>query len=62
MRIKIPKFSFSSETDLKDVLPLLDITDIYKLGSADFAKLIKNVKEDMYVSEVRHKVVIEVNE
>lgn len=61
--INLPKFTFESETDLKILLPKIGITDIFTPALADFSALIQGVSNsNMYVSEARHKVVIEVNE
>lgn len=60
--IYLPKFKFESGTDLKILLPKIGIVDIFDVGNADFSNLINGHKDGIYVSEARHKVVLEVNE
>lgn len=60
--IKIPKFTFSAATNLKTLLPKVGIKDIFKEGVANFSNLVNEVNRRIYVSEARHKVVIDVNE
>lgn len=61
--VKIPKFEFEFEIDLKeDLLPKLGVTDIFLPDIADFSNLIRNVETKIYVSEAKHNVFINVNE
>lgn len=60
--INLPKFKFQADINLKDLLPKLGITDIFNGNVADFTNLVYEVKEAIYISEARHRVIIEVNE
>lgn len=62
VQISIPKFTFESEFDLKLVLPILGIEDIFNPAKADFSTLIQDQTDKIYVSRAVHKVFIEVNE
>lgn len=62
VQIQLPKFKFESATNLKQLLPKLGVSDIFINGVADFTNLVREIKENIFVSEARHKVVIDVNE
>jgi len=63
VNIKIPKFEFSYELNLKSDLKNLGINQIFDT-SADFSKMsnAKEKGENLYISDVIHKTVIQFNE
>lgn len=58
--IELPKFSLHGEFSLPETLKSLGMTDAFSLPPADFSGI--TGKPELYISEVVHKVVIEVNE
>ena len=56
--LKMPKFTFDSNNDLKDVLIDLGMTDAFNSGKADFSK----IDEGLFISFVKQKTFIDVNE
>ncbi|XP_004587240.2 plasminogen activator inhibitor 1 [Ochotona princeps] len=56
----LPKFSLESEVDLRGALQNLGMTDMFRLGQADFTRL--SNQEPLHVSQALQKVKIEVNE
>ncbi|XP_019385526.1 PREDICTED: serpin E3 isoform X1 [Crocodylus porosus] len=60
MDIFLPRFSIQSHFDLKWILPMLGITDIFDPSEADF----KGISEqgNLYISEAIHKAKIEIEE
>ena len=54
----MPKFTFDSNNDLKDVLIDLGMTDAFNSGKADFSK----IDEGLFISFVKQKTFIDVNE
>ncbi|XP_067880049.1 plasminogen activator inhibitor 1 [Heterodontus francisci] len=59
-QLVLPKFSLNSETDLRNTLMDMGITDMFHAGKADFTKISKT--EQLFVSKALQKVKIEVNE
>jgi len=59
VRLKLPKFKLEYEQEMKELLKKLGMVDMFKTHRANF-KEISN--EPLYVSQVKHKAVIEVNE
>lgn len=60
--ITLPKFAFKAESDLKNMLPKLGISDIFS-HKADLSNLILAQRSNgIFVSEARHMVAIDVNE
>jgi serine protease inhibitor len=57
--ITMPRFKFAFEASLNEVLSAMGMKDAFNPNSADFS-LISD--EDLYISEVRHKTYIDVNE
>lgn len=61
--IQLPRFTVTSETDLKTIMPKLGIKDIFVQDVADFSNLLNEIPNvNMFISKAQHKVVIEVNE
>ncbi|CAG2200758.1 unnamed protein product [Mytilus edulis] len=60
--IRIPKFTMTSEYDLKPVCTALGITEIFDDKIADFSEMFKSDDTRVRVTEARHKAFIEVNE
>ena len=56
----LPKFTFSWETNLNDVLASLGMPKAFSPYGADFTNI--NSKGGLYISKVKHKTFIEVNE
>jgi serpin B len=56
----LPKFTFSWETNLNDVLASLGMPKAFSKSEADFTNI--NSKGGLYISKVKHKTFIEVNE
>ena len=57
---KLPKFKTRFETDLKDALSKMGMTDAFLLEKADFTGISETTP--LYIGEVRHKTYIEVGE
>ena len=57
---KMPKFETRFETDLKDALSAMGMTDAFLLEKADFSGISETTP--LYLGEVRHKTFIEVGE
>ncbi|XP_071140249.1 serpin B6-like [Mytilus edulis] len=60
--IRIPKFTMTSEYDLKPVCTALGITEIFDDKLADFSEMFKSDATSVRVTDARHKAFIEVNE
>ncbi len=60
-RTTIPKFSMEYSTELSSVLTALGMKDAFNDKIADF-NLLGQAEENIYISEVLHKTMIEVNE
>lgn len=56
----LPKFTFSWETNLNDVLASLGMPKAFSQTEADFTNI--NSNGGLYISKVKHKTFIEVNE
>ncbi|OUM64611.1 Non-catalytic module family DOC2 [Piromyces sp. E2] len=64
VNIKIPKFKFDYELDLKKDLINLGVVDAFDKGNADFSKMVDliSLNQNIYVSEAIHKADIEFTE
>ncbi|KAM4659254.1 glia-derived nexin isoform 3-T3 [Amazona ochrocephala] len=60
VQVILPKFTAVAETDLKDPLKALGITDMFDQSKANFAKITRT--EGLHVSNVLQKTKIEVSE
>ncbi|XP_076081442.1 serpin B3-like [Mytilus galloprovincialis] len=60
--IRIPKFTMTSEYDLKPVCTALGITEIFDNKIADFSEIFESDQTRISVTDARHKAYIEVNE
>ena len=58
--IKIPRFKMDYESSLNDPLKALGMGLAFIRGKADFSRM--RDQNDLYISEVKHKAVVEVNE
>jgi serpin B len=58
--VVMPKFKFEKEINLAGILQNLGATDMFQGGVADFSDM--NGKRNLFVSDVMHKALIEVNE
>lgn len=59
VELSLPKFTISSDLSLNPVLEAMGITDLF---SQEHANLTKMTKDPVFVSNIIHKAVIEVNE
>lgn len=60
VNLEIPKFKLETDYQLNDHLSELGITDIFQAGKADLSGI--DGSKDLYVSLVKHKAVVDVNE
>ena len=60
LEISIPKFKIESDLNLKEHLEALGITDLFQDGKADLSTI--NGNRDLFVEDVVHKAIVEVNE
>ncbi|XP_026581438.1 plasminogen activator inhibitor 2-like [Pseudonaja textilis] len=60
INLSLPKFKLEEEYNLKPVLRSMGMTDAFDEGKADFSGMSTN--NDLVLSEVVHKSLIEVNE
>jgi len=59
INLRLPRFRFSYETELKDPLINLGIKDAFMTQYADFSAI---TDSEIYISRVKHKSFVEVNE
>lgn len=57
--VKMPRFKFAFESPLNDVLKQMGMINAFQPNIADFSKI---SDEDLFISSVRHKSFIDVNE
>ena len=60
VNVFLPKFTFEFERTLNDILTAMGMTIAFSPDEADFSKI--NPNYQLYISEVKHKTFIEVNE
>ena len=60
VNVFLPKFTFEFERTLNDILTAMGMTIAFSPGEADFSKI--NPNYELYISKVKHKTFIEVNE
>ncbi|MCD4792882.1 MAG: serpin family protein [Bacteroidales bacterium] len=60
VNVFLPKFTFEFERTLNDILTAMGMTIAFLPGEADFSKI--NPNYQLYISKVKHKTFIEVNE
>lgn len=60
VHLRLPRFSFAYEIEMKDVLSALGMERAFHPRRADFTRI--NPVEELYVSNVKHKAFIEVDE
>ena len=58
--VALPRFKFTSEFGLADVLKSMGMTDAFSLPPADFSGM--DGKKDLFISAVIHKAFVDVNE
>ena len=58
--IWLPRFKFSWESDLNDILSSLGMTVAFSPNEANFSKI--NATDQLYITKVKHKTYIDVNE
>jgi serpin B len=56
----LPKFKFSYDCDLKEILSALGMSIAFVDGQADFSKI--NSTDKLFITKVKHKTFIDVNE
>jgi len=59
--LQLPKFTLRYELELNDVLKSLGLSIAFQPFVADFSNMCKT-RKDLYISEVKHKTFVEVNE
>ncbi len=59
--VVLPRFKLEYETSLNDALKALGMADAFNPNAADFSKMVKPPIQT-YISEVKHKTFVEVNE
>lgn len=59
--LELPRFTLKYELKLNDVLKTLGMTIAFQPFAADFSNMYKG-PQDLYISEVKHKTFVEVNE
>lgn len=59
--LELPRFTLKYELKLNDVLKALGMTIAFQPFAADFSNMYKG-PQDLYISEVKHKTFVEVNE
>lgn len=57
--LQLPRFNLSYEVDLKNTLESLGMASIFSLSKANFSQL---TSENAYVSAIKHKTLVEVDE
>ena len=63
--IEIPKFTLESQYDMKEILQIFGVKDLFNPNTADFSAMILEKNEDNnnpHVSNFVHKTFLEVNE
>ncbi len=60
--VHLPKFKVEYESKLNDILIEMGINIAFDPYQAEFPELFENVKDGIWISRVRHKAFIEVNE
>uniref|UniRef100_A0A8C8RG07 Plasminogen activator inhibitor 1 n=1 Tax=Pelusios castaneus TaxID=367368 RepID=A0A8C8RG07_9SAUR len=60
VQVILPKFTAAAETDLKEPLKVLGITDMFEQSKANFAKITRT--ESLHVSHILQKAKVEVSE
>ena len=60
LKVYLPKFEFSYENSLVDKLKTLGMTDAFEASNSDFSGI--SDQSDLYISEVKHKSFIKVDE
>jgi serpin B len=58
--VKLPRFKLDYERTLNDALKALGMEVAFAAGRADFSGM--SARRDLFISEVKHKAVVEVNE
>ena len=59
--LELPRFTLKYELKLNDVLKALGMAIAFQPYAADFSNMCKT-RKDLYISEVKHKTFVEVNE
>jgi serpin B len=59
VEVTMPRFKFAFEIGLNDVLKKMGMLKAFQANIADFSKI---TDEDLYISSVKHKSFIDVNE
>ncbi len=62
VKVTLPKFKFSSETDLAEMLKGMGMERAFTWPGADFSGILENRKKELVISAVLHKAFIAVDE
>ena len=60
--LMMPKFTFAYDITLNDALKSLGMAQAFNAGSADFSGMVNTGSQRAYISEVKHKTFVVVNE
>lgn len=60
--VHLPRFTITYDKSLGDMLQSIGMTDAFDPGRANFSKMINVPGENVFISEVKHKTFMEVNE
>lgn len=60
LKLYMPRFNTESDFSLKQILPMMGMSDAFDAGRADFSGI--NGARNLFISDVIHKAVIDVNE
>ena len=60
VQVKLPRFKMTYEKTLNDLLSTMGMADAFNANIADFTGI--NAIQKLYISEVKHKTMVEVNE
>jgi serine protease inhibitor len=60
--VRLPKFTLEYELDMNDVLDALGMGIAFDPGNADFTKIYNGAAGRVYISKVKHKTFVDVNE
>lgn len=60
IKLHLPRFKLEEKYDMKEVLRKLEVTRMFNAGEADLSRI--NGEKSLFVDQVMHKAVVEVNE
>lgn len=60
--LQLPKFTFKYDIELNDVLKEMGMKIAFEPGQADFSNINSDAGKNLYISRIKHKTFVEVNE